>query len=30
MDFLVLDYFLLDRTAQPARRPAPTFEPVPD
>jgi len=30
MDFLVLDRFLLERTAQPGRRPAPTFEPVPD
>jgi carbamoyltransferase len=30
MDFLVLHNFLLERTAQPTRRPAPTFEPVPD
>ncbi len=30
MDFLVLNNFLLERTAQPGRRPAPTFEPVPD
>jgi carbamoyltransferase len=30
MDYLVLNDFLLERAAQPARRPAPTFEPVPD
>jgi carbamoyltransferase len=30
MDFLVLHNFLLEQTAQPTRRPAPTFEPVPD
>ncbi len=30
MDYLVIGNFLLDRAAQPTRKAAPTFEPVPD